>query len=60
MLTYLLACLVSCGLFLWLLNVSNPNQCLVILTGESVRVQGCVINEEFGRAIANFKVLQIV
>lgn len=60
MLTYLLAGLISCGLVLWLLSVNSPNPCLVILTGESVRVQGCVINEEFGRAIANFKALQIV
>ncbi|AJD23368.1 triple gene block protein 3 [Yam latent virus] len=56
MLQYILVCVLSFMVLLFCLHFSS-RECLVLITGESVRLQGCVITEEFAQAMSKVKAL---
>lgn len=56
MLQYILVCVFSFIVLFLSLHFSG-RECLVLITGESVRLQGCVITEEFVQAVSKVKAL---
>lgn len=56
MLVYVLVCIASFVVLFLSLQYSS-RECLVLVTGESVRFQGCVVTEEFVQAVSKVRAL---
>nr|QQV74416.1 triple gene block protein 3 [Potato virus M] len=54
MIAYVLAGLCAFVAVFLVLN-QGQSDCIVLITGESVRIQGCVINEHFGEIVPKLK-----
>nr|AGU26886.1 triple gene block protein 3 [Potato virus M]AGU26978.1 triple gene block protein 3 [Potato virus M] len=54
MIVYALVGLCAFSIVLYLIS-QNQSGCVVLITGESVRVQGCQINSEFGSVLSKLK-----
>jgi hypothetical protein len=44
---------------LYLLQGSGGEKCLILLTGESIRISGCNLSPDHLRALSQLKVLQV-
>ncbi|BAB56117.1 7K [Carlavirus latensaconiti] len=49
--------LLSFAIALYFLSINDRGDCFVIITGESIRIQGCHINREFNEGLKGLRAL---